>query len=181
MSILSVYHTTSPDLPNKVLTHSEDIASTLAEQGVVFEQRTAHSPVTAGASSQDILAACGAHLDSLMTEAGFAEVDVISVDGNPLQTAEVRAGFLEERQCGATEAWHFVAGRGLLSLHIGEFVYAVLCEKNDLVRMPAGTCHWFDMGEHPRLVAIRLIKSPDHKAGQLTGNDIAGRFPQLED
>ena len=37
MSSLSVYHVSSPDLPNKVLTHFEDIASTLAEQGVRFD------------------------------------------------------------------------------------------------------------------------------------------------
>lgn len=33
MSSLSVYHVSSPDLPNKVLTHFDDITATLAEQG----------------------------------------------------------------------------------------------------------------------------------------------------
>ena len=41
MSSLSVYHVSSPEIPNKVLTHFEDIASTLAEQGV---QLTVSSP-----------------------------------------------------------------------------------------------------------------------------------------
>ena len=36
MSSLSVYHVSSPDVPNKVLTHFEDIAATLAEQGIHF-------------------------------------------------------------------------------------------------------------------------------------------------
>ena len=34
MSILSVFHLYTPELPNKVLTHHDDIAATLAEQGV---------------------------------------------------------------------------------------------------------------------------------------------------
>jgi 1,2-dihydroxy-3-keto-5-methylthiopentene dioxygenase len=34
MSILSVFHPDSPALPNKVLTHHDDIAATLAEHGV---------------------------------------------------------------------------------------------------------------------------------------------------
>ena len=38
MSSLSVYHVASPEIPNKVLTHLEDIASTLAEQGVRFDR-----------------------------------------------------------------------------------------------------------------------------------------------
>ena len=35
MSSLSVYPVSSPELPNKVLAHFDDIASTLAEQGVI--------------------------------------------------------------------------------------------------------------------------------------------------
>jgi len=38
MSSLSVYHVSSPDLPNKVLTHFDDIAATLAEQGIRFDR-----------------------------------------------------------------------------------------------------------------------------------------------
>ena len=36
MSILSVFHPSSPELPNKLLTHHDDIQATLAEQGVRF-------------------------------------------------------------------------------------------------------------------------------------------------
>lgn len=35
---------------------------------------------------------------------------------------------------------------GLFSLHIGDYVYAVLCERNDLITVPAGMPHWFDGG-----------------------------------
>ena len=41
MSSLTVYHQSNPDVPNKVLTHLEDIAATLAEVGVRFERRAA--------------------------------------------------------------------------------------------------------------------------------------------
>ncbi len=46
MSSLSVYHVSSPDTPNKVLTHLEDIASTLAEHGVAFDRWEAATPIT---------------------------------------------------------------------------------------------------------------------------------------
>ena len=45
MSILSVYSVSSPDVPNKVLTHLEDIASTLAEHGIVLDRWQATTPV----------------------------------------------------------------------------------------------------------------------------------------
>ena len=44
MSSLTVYHQTNPDVPNKVLTHLEDIAATLAEVGVRFERWQASAP-----------------------------------------------------------------------------------------------------------------------------------------
>ena len=48
MSILSVFHTASPALPHKVLTHHDDIAATLAEHGVRFEHAEPGVRVRAG-------------------------------------------------------------------------------------------------------------------------------------
>ena len=75
----------------------------------------------------------------------------------------------------------FVAGRGLFTLHIEDMVCAVLCEKNDLISVPAGTRHWFDMGEQPSFVAIRLFNNPDGWTAQFTGERIADQFPRLDD
>lgn len=181
MSILSVYHVSSPDLPNKVLTHFEDIASTLAEHGVVFDRLQAATPVKPGTGNEDVSEAYRTQIDALMTERGHVAVDVISIDRDHPQKADFRAGFLAEHHHNADELRFFVAGRGLLNLHIGEFVFAVLCERHDLVSVPAGTRQWFDLGEHPHLVAIRLFKSAEGGAAQFTGEDIAERFPQMED
>ncbi|MGF6329623.1 1,2-dihydroxy-3-keto-5-methylthiopentene dioxygenase [Pseudomonas sp. BS3782 TE3695] len=181
MSSLSVYHVSSPELPNKVLTHLEDIASTLAEQGVRFDRWQAAAKIQPGASQEEVIAAYQEHIDKLMTERGYLTVDVVSLDSDHPQKAELRARFLDEHRCAEDEVRFFVAGRGLFSLHIGDYVYAVLCEKNDLILVPAGTPHWFDMGEHPHLVAIRLSNNPEGRAADFTGDDIASRFPRLED
>ena len=181
MSSLSVYHVSSPDLPNKVLTHFEDIASTLAEQGVRFDRWQAAAKIQPGASQEEVIAAYQEQIDKLMTERGYITVDVISLTSDHPQKAQLRAEYLDEHRLGEDLVRFFVAGRGLFSLHIGDYVYAVLCEKNDLISVPAGTPHWFDMGEHPHVVAIRLFKNPDGRVANLTGDDIAGRFPRLED
>ncbi|MDE1164189.1 MAG: acireductone dioxygenase [Pseudomonas sp.] len=181
MSSLSVYHQSHPDLPNKVLTHLEDIASTLAEHGVQFERWQASAPIKPGASPQEVIAAYQVQIDRLMTERGYLTVDVISLDSDHPQKAELRAKFLDEHRHGEDEVRFFVAGRGLFSLHIGEYVYAVLCEKNDLISVPAGTPHWFDMGEHPHFVAIRLFNNPQGWVATFTGEQIASLFPRLED
>ncbi len=181
MSILSVYQDTAPEQPLKVLTHMEDIAATLADVGVRLERWEASAPIRAGASSEEVIAAYRPQIDQLMSERGYVTVDVISLTRDHPQKAELRAKFLEEHQHAEDEVRFFVVGRGLFTLHIEDRVYAVLCEKNDLISVPAGTRHWFDMGEDPHFVAIRLFNNPEGWVAQFTGADIAGRFPRLED
>lgn len=181
MSCLSVYHVSSPEVPNKVLTYLEDIASTLAEQGVGFDRWQASAQISPGASQEDVIAAYQVQIDKLMTERGYVTVDVISLDSDHPLKAELRAKFLDEHQHGEDEVRFFVAGRGLFTLHIDDYVYAVLCEKNDLISVPAGTKHWFDMGEYPHFVAIRLFNNPEGWVAKFTGEQIASLFPRLDD
>lgn len=181
MSILTVYHETAPQQPLKVLTHVEDIAATLAEVGVQLERWEASAPIAAGAAPEEVIAAYRPQIDRLMNERGYVTVDVVSMTREHPQKAELRAKFLEEHRHAEDEVRFFVDGRGLFTLHIEDRVYAVLCEKNDLISVPAGTRHWFDMGEQPHFVAIRLFNNPEGWVAQFTGEDIAGRFPRLED
>ncbi|MBD1553380.1 1,2-dihydroxy-3-keto-5-methylthiopentene dioxygenase [Pseudomonas typographi] len=181
MSRLTVYHESSPALPNKVLTHIEDIAATLAEHGVRFERWQANAPITPGASQDEVIAAYQGQIQRLMNECGYLTVDVISLNADHPQKAELREKFLDEHRHGEDEVRFFVAGRGLFTLHLGDYVYAVLCEKNDLISVPAGTPHWFDMGEHPHFVAIRLFNNAEGWVARFTGESIARRFPLLED
>ena len=181
MSSLSVYHISTPELPNKVLTHFDDIASTLAEQGVRFDRWQAATPIQPGASQDEVINAYRGQIDQLMTERGYITVDVISLNSDHPQKAELRAKFLDEHRHAEDEVRFFVAGRGLFTLHIGDYVYAVVCEKNDLISVPAGTAHWFDMGEHPHFVAIRLFYNPDVWVANFTCDDIAIHFPRLDD
>lgn len=181
MSVLSVYHENRPEQPLKVLTHFEDIATTLADAGARIERLPADMPVGADTSQDDVLAAYRPQVDRLMAERGYVSVDVLSVNGNGAQQDALRTRFLAEHRHAEDEVRFFVGGRGLFSLHIGELVYVVLCERNDLLTIPAQTRHWLDIGEYPRLVVIRLFSSAEGWSAEPTGDDIASRFPCLED
>ncbi|MDH0745368.1 acireductone dioxygenase [Pseudomonas sp. GD03842] len=176
MSILFVNHVASPGLPDKVLTHPEDIASTLREQGILFDRLALNATINTGASPEDVLDACRAQIDQLMTQQGHAGVEVILVD-----EATQRGSWRAEHQHSADDLRVVVAGRGLLSLRVGDFVYSVLCEKNDLIAVPAGTRRWLDLGDHPRFVAIRLFKDESGRQMVVTGDSIAEAFPGLDD
>ncbi|SFU93298.1 acireductone dioxygenase [Pseudomonas sp. OV546] len=176
MSYVAVYSAASPDTPNKVLTHFDDIAATLAEHGVRFE-RWQPSPIGQGASDAEMIAAYQMHIDAL----GYEAIEVVRVTSDHPQKDELRAQFLDERCYSEDEVRFFIAGQGLFSLHIGDYVYAVRCEKNDLLVIPAGIKHWFDMGENPHCVALRCFNTAQGQVPLLTGDTIARHFPGLDD
>lgn len=176
MSYVAVYSVTTPDTPNKVLTHADDIAAALAEHGVRFE-RWQPSPIEKGASDAAMIAAYRTQVDAL----GYAHVDVLSITSEHPQNAELRAQYLDERRNKQDEALFFIAGQGLFNVHVGDYVYAVRCEKNDLLIIPAGVAHWFDMGENPHVVALRLSSGQKGAAPEFTRDAIARRFPGLDD
>ena len=180
MSRLRIFDEANPSAP---LSSTEDlatIAARLREIGVRFEQWQASAPVRPGASPEDVMAAYRADIDRLVAENGFKTVDVVSIaPDNPNKDA-MRAKFLDEHFHKEDEVRFFVAGSGLFTLHVGDKVYEIRCEQGDLVGVPDGTTHWFDMGPEPSFVAIRFFTEPDGWVGHFTGTDIAQRFPRYE-
>lgn len=181
MTILAVYREDYPIQPLKLLSHAEDIISTLAETGIGYERWEASSPVAPGAPQEEVLAAYQSQINRLKTERGYITEDVLSMDRKHPQKDELRNKFLMEHTHGEDEVRFFVAGRGLFSVHIAPFVYCIMCQRNDLISVPAGAKHWFDMGESPEFVAIRLFNNPEGWVAEYTGDHIADGFPRLED
>lgn len=179
MSQLSIYPDHSAE-PKAHYTDHAEISRLLAEKGVVFERWQANQPLNEQATADDVLAAYRADIDRLMQDNGFQSVDVIGLTPDHPDKDALRQKFLNEHTHSEYEVRFFVDGQGLFSLHLGDEVYSVLCEKGDLISVPAGTTHWFDMGPNPRFKAIRLFTSPEGWVANFTGSDIAERFPRLE-
>ena len=53
-------------------------------------------------------------------------------------------------------------------------------EKGDLLGVPRGTTHWFDMGTKPSFTAIRFFHEEDGWIGNFTGAAISSRFPDYD-
>lgn len=179
MTSLSVHLETSPNLPNKVLTHAEDIASTLAAVGVGYRRLQAPAALRPGCGEQAFDEACGPWLQEVMAEGGYRHRQLLSLERNHPQKLELRARYLDEQTQSAPCAWLFVGGFGQLSLHLDDHVYVLRAEKGDLLQLPAGTPHWFDSGEEPHLLLARLSASDE--APVPSGDRIASRFPRLDE
>ncbi len=156
------------------------MASELRAVGIRFEQWAASQPVAPGDSEEAVIAAYREDIDRLMHAEGYQSVDVISLTPDHPDRAALRRKFLSEHTHSEDEVRFFVAGCGLFTLHIGERVYEVLCEAGDLIGVPDGTRHWFDMSESPCFVAIRLFTNKQGWVASFTGEDIAERFPRMQ-
>jgi len=180
MSRLRIFDESRPLAPLTEHHEHAAIARELGLVGVRFEQWEASQPIVPGASQDEVIAAYRSDIDRLMDEKGYQAVDVISLTPDHPDRATLRQKFLSEHTHSEDEVRFFVAGSGQFTLHIAGKVYDILCEQGDLIGVPDGTRHWFDMSEAPYFVAIRLFTNKEGWVAQFTGDDIAQRFPRMQ-
>jgi len=180
MSELKIFADDDPKTPRISTSDQARIAELLAARGVRFEQWDAAAPVRAGDPQDKVIAAYREDIGRLMAYEGYQTVDVVSMAPDHPDKKAFREKFLAEHTHSDDEVRFFVDGHGLFSLHLDDDVYEILCEKGDLISVPANTRHWFDMGPNPRFVAIRLFNNPEGWVANFTGAGIADRFNRLD-
>ncbi|MGB5397548.1 MAG: hypothetical protein WBN96_10395 [Gammaproteobacteria bacterium] len=180
MSTLTIYTESQPQKPLQQTRDFEAIKKELGAAGIRFERWRADKTLAADADNDSILAAYKTEIDKLVTEQGYQTYDVVSMNPDHPNKTEFRNKFLAEHRHSEDEVRFFVRGHGLFVMHIKDRVYALLCEKDDLISVPANTKHWFDMGPNPVFTAIRLFNNPEGWVANFTGDTIAERFPLLE-
>lgn len=152
------------------------IADALGRIGVTFE----HWETRDVATPADVLNAYAVEINALKARGGYRSVDVMTVAPDHPERASLRTKFLSEHTHAEDEVRFFVDGEGLFTLHHGGQVYNALCTRGDLMSVPAGMKHWFDMGAAPHFTVIRLFQNPDGWVASFTGDPIAERFPRHE-
>lgn len=180
MSVLQIYSENTPQTA-ETLNDFAAIQSRLDAAGIRFERWQAAQALTDDSSQEEILAAYRAEVDKLMAENGFQSADVVSLTAAHPDKDALRAKFLDEHTHSEDEVRFFVDGSGMFYIHAEGQVYQMLCERGDLLSVPAGTKHWFDMGPQPFFKCIRLFTNPEGWVAHYTGDDIAAKFPQMGD
>ncbi len=178
-SALRVYAEQQPDQPLERHTDPGQIANRLQAVGVRYERWSTDPAIVPGASQEAVLAAYAEPIERLKRDGGYVTADVISLAPDHPQAAELRQKFLHEHTHAEDEVRFFAAGQGLFTLHIASEVYELHATAGDLISVPAGTRHWFDMSPTPSFVAVRIFTNPAGWVAEFTGDDIASRFPRL--
>ena len=146
---------------DRTLRDTADVARFLAGHGIEYERWTPAQPVPADAPAEALLGAYATKIDELKERGGYVTADVIDVNAATPGLDAMLAKFNSEHWHDEDEVRLIVEGRGLFHIHPAQGpVFAIEVEGGDLIRVPHGTHHWFDLCADRRIRAIRLFQDP---------------------
>jgi 1,2-dihydroxy-3-keto-5-methylthiopentene dioxygenase len=177
MSRLTIYPDDAPAVAELDTTDEARMREALARIEVRFERWAAQQRFDSTAQDADVLAAYRPQIEQLMQAHAYRSVDLLRLGPDHPQKDQLRAKFLAEHTHDDDEVRFFVEGAGMFYLHADARVHMMLCERSDLISVPAGMRHWFDMGSEPNFTVIRLFTTPEGWVARFTGDVIATRFP----
>ncbi len=144
---------------NRVLREQDQVRDYLASISIEYERWEPVMGVGADASSEEILRAYEGQVSELKKRGGYVTADVIDVKPDTPGLDTMLAKFNIEHRHDEDEVRYIIAGRGLFHIHPADGpVIAIEVEAGDLIRVPRGTLHWFDLCGDRRIRAIRLFQ-----------------------
>lgn len=158
----------------------ETIAAFLVAHGIEYTRWTPEHDVPAGAPADAVLAAYSREIDALKARGGYVTADVIDVNPDTPNLDAMLARFSSEHWHDEDEVRFIIEGRGLFHIHpVNRDVFAIEVEAGDLIRVPRGTHHWFDLCGERRIRAIRLFQDPAGWTPHYTGSGVDRGFQPL--
>jgi 1,2-dihydroxy-3-keto-5-methylthiopentene dioxygenase len=144
---------------DKRLADCDAIADYLAGCGIDYEQWIPANAVAPDAAAEEILEAYSKEIDKLKARGGYVTSDVIDVRPETPGLEEMLAKFNREHWHDEDEVRFIISGHGVFHIHPKSGpVVAIQVEAGDLIRVPRGTLHWFNLCADRRIRAIRLFQ-----------------------
>ena len=129
--------------------------------------------IGAEATNEDILAAYAPEIERLSKAGGFVTADVINVSPATPNLDTMLAKFAKEHTHTEDEVRFTVRGSGVFHIHPKNGpVVAIEMGAGDLIRVPKGTHHWFDLCADKRIRCIRLFQDMSGWTPHYTNSEV---------
>ena len=162
----------------RTLTETGEMRTFLADYGIEYEQWHSDRQVPPPDAPNDVLlAAYKDKIDELKARGGYVTADVLDVFPHTPNLDAMLNRFNSEHWHDEDEVRFIVEGRGLFHIHPPNApVFSITVEAGDLIRVPKGTHHWFDLCGDRRIRAIRLFQDPAGWAPHYTSTGVDKGF-----
>ena len=143
---------------DREITDLQEIRDFLKPFGIWYEKWDVEGRIGAEATNEEILAAYAPEIDRLKAGGGYVTADVINVSPAIPNLDALLAKFSKEHTHSEDEVRFTVKGSGVFHIHPSHGpVFAIQVESGDLINVPAGTQHWFDLCQDKTIRCIRLF------------------------
>lgn len=137
----------------------DELIEFLRSIDIDYERWKTENDIPQDASSDLILKAYEKQINELKKRGGYVTADVIDINQDTPGLDTMLARFNIEHYHNEDEVRFIIDGRGLFHIHPKRGpVVAIEVEPGDLIRVPHGTLHWFDLCGDKRIRAIRLFQ-----------------------
>jgi 1,2-dihydroxy-3-keto-5-methylthiopentene dioxygenase len=164
---------------DRTLADQADITSYLAERDIEYERIGTVTTATS-LMADELLAAYAPKIEALKAKGGYVTADIIDVTSETPGLEAMLKRFSSEHWHDEDEVRLIVEGRGIFHIHprTGP-VFALEVEAGDLIRVPRGTHHWFDLCGERRIRAIRLFQDKSGWTPHYTESGVDAQFQPL--
>lgn len=170
------------DVPRKDLrlTDATEIAAYLSGIGIDYARWANLKQVSEDASDQEILDGYADEIEELKAKGGYVTADVINIVPTTPGLDVMLNKFSREHWHDEDEVRFIVKGHGLF--HIapeGGDVVSIEMEAGDMIRVPRGTKHWFNLCGDRTVRAIRLFQDVSGWTPRYTDSGIDAGYQPL--
>lgn len=175
MTRLALRDPENPSVPSFTTSDRAEIAARFTALGALYDHWETEGDLPEGADPTVALDIYGERIARLKQVGRYEGADVVRLRPDDPRKAALRDAFLEEHTHADDEVRFFAEGTGVFWLHIGDALVEIVCERGDLLLVPAGVKHWFDAGPEPDFTAVRIFTAEPKWEALYTGDDIALR------
>jgi len=159
-----------------VINTAEQIKKYLAGISIEYELWPL-AELNTDADSADILRAYDTRIEELKEKGGYVNVDIIDVHPLTPGLDEMLAKFNREHWHDEDEVRFTLHGRGIFHIHPPNHpVVAIEVEAGDMIRVPKGTHHWFNLCGTKEIKAIRFFQDKSGWTPHYTGANEADKY-----
>lgn len=166
---------------DRVIDDADAIRRFLRPHGIRYDRWPVAGRIDRDASQEEILAAYAPEVEALKESGGYITADVVNVTPNVPGLQEMLNKFNQEHRHAEDEVRFIVKGSGIFYINPenGAPVFSIEIEEGDLINVPAGTKHWFDLCPDRTIRAIRLFREKAGWTPIYTGDAIASDYQPL--